>query len=134
MVPLRIKGECIGLLISGDSALDVGGYDSVRRRLMVLIASCASLVIENAKVYDYLRQQFAQRSLELVEANRQDADGRDETQQLMIASLTNPGKVVRLLAESFYKELARAGFSPGHITMASAQLLECITRSPAGDR
>lgn len=47
----------------------------------------------------------------------------------MISSLNNPNKVVRLLAESFYKELTRAGFSPGHITTAAAHILECITRN-----
>ena len=127
VVPLRIRGERIGLLITGKSRLANQGYDQIRRRLYVLIASFASLVIENAKVHDYLRQQFAQRSRELVEANRLESNSGDETRQLMISSLTNPNKVVRLLAESFYKELARAGFAAGHITTAASQILECIT-------
>ena len=128
VVPLRIRGERVGVLITGKARGDATGFNEIQRRLCVLVASFASLVIENAKVYDYLRQQFAQRSEELIQANRQEAASGDETERLMISSVTDPDKVVRLLAESFYKELARAGFGPGHITIAAAQILDCITR------
>jgi len=128
VVPLKVKGERIGMLITGKSAGAEPGFSPVRRRLFVLVASFASVVIENAKVYDYLRQRFAHKSQELIEENRRDAATRDEAQQLMISSLRNPNKVVRLLAETFYRELARAGFGPGHVTTAAAHLLECITR------
>jgi len=129
VVPLCIRGERVGLLITGKPRTPTRRFDLIQCRLFGLIAPLAALLIENGKVYDYLRQNFAQHSQELVEANRKEARGRDQAQQLMISSLNNPNKVVRLLAESFYKELARAGFSPGHITTAAAHILECITRS-----
>jgi hypothetical protein len=129
VAPVLIKGERVGLLITGKSRNPGGGFDIIHRKLFGLIAPFAALMIENGKVYDYLRQSFAQHSQDLIEANRKDAGKRDQAQQLMIASLNNPNKVVRLLAESFYKELARAGFSPGHITTAAAHILECITRN-----
>ena len=129
VVPLRIRGSRIGLLATGKCRSGSSGYDPVRRKLFSLIASFAALLIENAKVYDYLRQQFAMHSKELIQANRTEASGRDETEHLMVTSVSNPNKVVRLLAESFYKELARAGFSPSHIMAASAHILECIMRS-----
>ncbi|MBN2452259.1 MAG: hypothetical protein JXR77_17875 [Lentisphaeria bacterium] len=126
--PIRVKGERVGLLVAGGLRTPLRGFDPIRRGLFALIAPFASLVIENAKVYDYLRQSFAQRSQDLIEANRREAADRDQTEHLMVSSLSNPNKVVRLLAESFYKELVRAGFTPGHITTAAAQILECITR------
>ncbi len=127
VIPLKIQGECIGMLITGEGRQD--GFDQIQRKLYALVASFASLVIENGKVYDYLKQQFAQRSQELAEAySHKTEDGSFGTQQLMISSLTDPNKVVRLLAESFYKELDRAGFAPAHITTAAAQILDCITR------
>jgi hypothetical protein len=129
VVPVCIKGERVGLLITGKPRTGVRRFALIQCRLFGLIAPFAALMIENGKVYDYLRQNFAQRSQELIEANRKEAGGRDQAQQLMISSLNNPNKVVRLLAESFYKELAKAGFSPGHITTAAAHILECITRS-----
>lgn len=128
VTPISVRGTRVGLLITGKGHAG-RRYDPIRQQLHALIASFASLVIENAKIYDYLRQRFAERSSELILENRREANGgRDETQQLMVSSLTNPDKVVRLLAESFYKELARAGFSAGNITMAAAHILECITR------
>jgi hypothetical protein len=128
VVPVSVKGERIGILITGKPRTPVNGFDTIPRKLFGLIAPFAALMIENGKVYDYLRQNFAQHSQELIEANRKEAGQRDQAQQLMISSLNNPSKVVRLLAESFYKELARAGFSADHITTAAAQILECITR------
>ena len=128
VVPLRVKGERVGLLITGKVRGTEHSFDEVKRRLFVLIGSFASLVIENAKVYDYLRQQFAQRSRELIEANRREAESSDETHQLMITSLKDPSKVARLLAVSFYKELARAGFAPDHMAAAASEILACINR------
>ncbi len=130
LVPLVMKGEHVGLLVTGKCRLQTQGFSPIRRRLFALVAVFASLVLENAKVYDFLRQQFAQRSRELIEANRREADGRDEAEHLMASSISDPNKVVRLLARSFYKELVRAGFDPGHVTVAAAQILECITNEP----
>lgn len=128
-VPLRVKGERIGLLLTGvPEDRSRTRFTPAERRLLVLVASVSSLVLENAKVYDYLRQRFAQQAHDLIEANRREANGRNEEERLMISSISNPTKVVRLLASSFYKELVRAGFSPGHITTAAAEILDCITR------
>ena len=128
VVPLRVKGERVGLLITGKAQSTEHSFDMVKRRLFVLIGSFASLVIENAKVYDYLRQQFAQRSRELIEDSRREAVAGDETHQLMITSLRDPSKVARLLAVSFYKELARAGFAPDHMAAAASEILACVNR------
>ncbi len=129
VVPICIRGERVGLIITGKPRTPTRRFDTIQCRLFGLIAPFAALLIENGKVYDYLRQSFAQRSHELIEANRREAGDKDPAQHLMIASLNNPNKVVRLLAESFYKELVKAGFGPGHITTAAAHILECITRS-----
>lgn len=129
VTPILVKGERIGLLITGKARVDGVGYDRNHRRIYRLVAAFASLLIENAKVYDYLRQHFAVHSRELLDENRRDAVVRSESEQLMVSALVNPNKVVRLLAESFYKELVRAGFAPDHITMAAAHILHCITCS-----
>jgi GAF domain-containing protein len=128
VVPLRIKGERVGLIVVGKSNSGDLRFSQSKRQLLLTVASFASLVIENAKVHDYLKQQFAQRAGDLLKENRKNANGGDETHQLMVSSLTNPDKVVRLLASSFYKELHKAGFSPGQITTATAEILTCITR------
>ena len=132
-IPILVRGARIGLLMAGgarDKSLSKP-YDPARRRILTLISHFASLVIENSKVYDYLNQHFAAASRELRAQNRLDAEIRErtETEQLMVTSLKNPSKVVRLLTESFFKELVLAGFNAGHITTAAAHLLELLTQS-----
>lgn len=132
VMPITVKGERVGLLVaSGARSGSNKPYDAIRRRLFSLIGSFASLVIENSKVYDYLRQHFAIKSQEFQAANVAAGKNISEDERLknlMVLSLNNPTKVVRLLAESFYKELVRAGFNAGHITIAAAQILDCLTR------
>jgi len=129
VIPLKIKGEKIGLLFTSGFKEDVFGYNDMQRQLFILVASFASLIIENAKVHDYLQQQFAQRSKELLVANNYDENGVEDTRHFVVTSLSNPNKVVRLLAKSFYNELHKAGFSPGNITTAATQILDCITKN-----
>ena len=129
--PVRAKGARVGVLITGKSREDTSGFDANQRRLFRLITTFASLIIENARAYEYLRQQFAQRYHELLDAHHRDGATGDPAEQLLIASLNNPNKVVRLLAASFYKELAQAGFSPGQITTAVVEILDCVTRNEA---
>ena len=128
VMPISVKGSRIGLLAAGGAR---GGgerpFDPVRWQLFSLIAPFASLVIENSKVYDILRQHFAINSQMMREAAREDAGERDLAEQMTVNSLNNPTKVVRLLAESFYNELVRAGFSPAHVTTAAAKIIDCLT-------
>ena len=130
--PITVKGSRVGLLIAGgpkDKETD-SPYDTMRRKLFSLITPFASLVIENSKVYDYLRQSVVLNSKELRQSVIADAgDKRNEEEQLMINSLKNPVKVVNKLAETFYMQLAETGFTAGHITSAAAHILDCITKS-----
>ena len=130
--PITVKGSRVGLLIAGgpkDKDTD-SPYDAVRRKLFNLISPFASLVIENSKVYDYLRQSVVLNSKELRQSVIADAgDKRNEEEQLMINSLKNPIKVVNKLAETFFMQLAETGFTAGHITSAAAHILDCITKS-----
>ncbi len=132
-VPVLVKGARIGLLLAG-GARDKNAakpYDQARRKIFTLLSRFASLVIENSKVYDYLRQHFAATSRELREQNKLEAESRSrgEAEQLMVTSIKNPSKVVRLLTESFFKELAHAGFTAGHVATAAAHLLQLVTES-----
>ena len=123
VAPISVKGVRVGVLVTG-AAKDSSSnpYDSVRQNLFALIAGFSSLVIENAKMYDLLRQHFTLNSLKAQEGET----GQVAAQNLTVNSINNPNKVIRLLAQSFYQELTRAGFSRGHVATAAAQLLDCI--------
>jgi len=131
-MPIRFKGKRIGHLLTGGARDTNATKNPARRKLFSLLAPFASLVIENAKATDLLSQRLAMRSQELLsDAFKESEDASKATEQLMVNSLQNPEKVVRFLAESFHRELSQAGFSPEHITIAAAKLLDCITNDLA---
>lgn len=131
VAPIWVKGVRVGLLATG-GAKDPSPrpFDVVRQKMFALLAPFASLVIENAKVYDLLKQHFAVNSQELRALNSEEAaeGGRSPIEQLTVNAISNPTKVARILAESFYKELKRAGFETGHVAAAASQLLDCAVK------
>ena len=122
VMPLYFKGHRIGHLFAGGAKDPNAARDPLRRRLFSLLGPFASLIIENGKAMDLLNQRLALRPADL--ADEEVGDGN----QLMINSIRNPAKVVRILAESFYRELRKAGFNDGHVTIAAAHLLDCIVQ------
>ena len=128
-MPIHFRGNRIGHLVTGGSKDASKTKDPIRRNMFSLLAPFASLIIENSKAADLLSQRFALSSRELLKAAEKEAKDGDAAGQLMVTSVRNPVKVVRLLAESFHRELSSAGFSPGQITIAAAHLLDCIIKS-----
>ncbi|MBP1582554.1 MAG: hypothetical protein J6866_01230 [Victivallales bacterium] len=127
-MPIRFKGKRIGHLLTGGARDTNATKNPARRKLFSLLAPFASLVIENAKATDLLTHRLAMHSQELLaDASKESADASKATEQLIVNSLQNPEKVVRLLAESFHRELTQAGFSPENIAVAAAKLIDCIT-------
>jgi hypothetical protein len=129
-MPIYFKGARIGHLITGGARDPSHAKDPLRRKLLSLLAPFASLIIENGKATDLIRQRFVLNSRELLDDVRRESaeTGGQNTpeDQLMVTAVRNPGKVVRLLAASFYRELSNSGFNDGHIAIAAAHLLEGI--------
>ncbi|NLF92382.1 MAG: hypothetical protein GX564_00725 [Oligosphaeraceae bacterium] len=130
-MPIQFKGMRIGHLITGGAHDSSTTKDPIRRNLFALLGPFASLIIENAKATDLLSQRFALNSRELLKAAEHEAANGNAAERLMVNSISNPIKVVRLLAESFHRELASAGFSTGHITIAAAHILDCVLKNCA---
>lgn len=131
VMPIYFKGKRIGHLITGASRDAAKTNDPIRRKMFSLLGPFASLIIENAKATDLLSQHFAANSTELLESvgAKKKTQETAVTEKLMYDAVSNPNKVVRLLAESFYRELSAAGFNSANIAVAASQLLECIVRS-----
>ncbi len=128
-MPIQFKGIRIGHLITGGAHDSSTTKDPIRRNLFALLGPFASLIIENAKATDLLSQRFALSSRELLKSAEREATNGNATERLMVNSISNPIKVVRLLAESFHRELASAGFSSGQITIAVAHILDCVLKN-----
>lgn len=128
-MPIQFKGMRIGHLITGGAHDTSTTKDPIRRNLFALLGPFASLIIENAKATDLLSQRFVMHSRELLKSAEREATNGNAAERLMVNSISNPIKVVRLLAESFHRELASAGFSTGHITIAAAHILDCALKN-----
>ena len=127
--PITVKGARVGILATGAAKNIQEGtrpFNAVRQNLFAIIAPFASLVIENAKVYELLRQHFAITSAALRQGSENDTTARNDAEQVTVNSIGNQTRVVKILAESFFKELKRAGVQDSHVAIAASQMLECI--------
>ena len=133
-MPIFYRGKRIGLLLTGGSRDEAKSKDPMRRKMFNLLGPFVSLIIENAKATDLLSQHFALNSKELLDSVAGTSkkvvpeENSAVAEKLMVDTISNPLKVIRLLSESFYRELSEAGFTKAQIAVAAAQLLECITR------
>lgn len=129
-MPIHFKGKRLGHLLTGGSRDLPKTKEPARRKMLSLLAPFISLVIENAKANDLLSQRFAMYSRELLDQMQKEADDKEgrASETLMVNSVNNPLKVVRLLAESFHRQLTQAGFTPGQATVAAAHIVSCVNR------
>lgn len=133
-MPIYFKGNRIGHLITGGAKDPGQAKDPLRRKLFSLLGPFVSLIVENTKASELLEQHFAMNATELLDSARDGSkDNAKAAQKLLVTSVRNPSKVVRLLTESFYKQLVKAGFNTGHITTAASTLLECIVKPPTNN-
>ncbi len=129
-MPIFFKGNRIGHLITGGATDPEQSRNPMRRKLFSLLGPFVSLIVENTKASELLEQHFALNDLApLLSSSSNDA--AKATSQLLVTSVRNPGKMVRTLADAFYRRLRKAGFNNGHITVAASQLLEDIVHPPA---
>lgn len=136
--PIVVKKSRVGLLIAGGpkNKETTTPYDSIRRKLFSLIAPIASLVYENSRMYDIvdqkinMSQSYIWGSPELFNTNLSEAgDKRAASEQLILNLLRDPNKVVAKVADTFFRELAKFGFTAANITTAAAHILDCLTKS-----
>jgi hypothetical protein len=121
-MPIYYRGIRIGLLVTG-GAKDLGkAKDPQRRKLFSMLAPFATLLIENAKAMDLMQQRF-------LLSGADDGKTAKNAEELLVASVQNPLKVVRMFADSFYTSLVKAGFDSNQMTHAAAR----IVRRIAGD-
>ncbi|MFA6816091.1 MAG: hypothetical protein WCS73_07335 [Lentisphaeria bacterium] len=133
-MPIHFKGQRIGHLVTG-GAIDANKTkDPIRRKMFSLLAPFASLIIENAKATDLLTQRFVTSSQELLLDAQKNCGTTNCTEHIIVNTIRNPNKIVKLLAESFHRELSTAGFTPGQITIAAAQILDCVTHGEEKQR
>ncbi len=124
--PSSIKKGMISVPIAIDgSVLGVANINGLRRRekftredlhAMEVAASFVGRMIQTLQLKRTLESRFAQRSL----------SGATE---IRIRDAQNPERMARILAKSFYREMAGAGFSPAQIIDAASEIISELGKS-----
>jgi len=116
-VPLYIGGITAGALIVplGKGRSHLGTRES---ELLSAVALNVGMSIEMARLKNLLQSRFAQMAL-----------AREGTRFLgspMDLRHLETGRYVRIIAKTFYREMTRAGFGPGHIIDAAAEIISLL--------
>lgn len=112
LAPVRIDGRVAGAVTASCGSAKA----SFTERDLVLLET-AALLIGKAVQLRQLRGILASRFTQLALA-------RELQGGAALAAYQKPDHVARLLARSFYREMARAGFDPGQIVQAASEIIE----------
>ena len=115
-VPVRADGVALGVInINGlRRSRNFTGDDL---HAMEIIAAFTGNIIQSQQLKRTLASRFAQMSL-----------GGGMTAQ-KISDAQNPGRMAKILAKSFYREMAGAGFGPAQIIDAASEIISELGRS-----
>ncbi len=115
---------CVPIVIDG-SALGVTNINGLKHRekfvqedllAMEVAASFIGRIIQAWQLQRTLESRFAQMSL-------------SGATQIRISDAQNPEKMAKILAKSFYREMAGAGFSPAQIIDAASEIISELGKS-----
>lgn len=116
VVPIRLEGEVIGV-INLDSPADGRRLSTEDLRIASILALVVSRSILIHRLKGLLRTSFTQMAL----ARQPDALNGPITHE--------PRRVARLLAQTMYDEMQRAGFSDDHVLTAATELISHVSEA-----
>lgn len=108
--PLRIDGKLAGVVNVASAAGRT--FDATDLQMLEVIALFIGKSIQVQQLRRLLDSRFAQLAMQ------QEVEGPTRT------VYRNPDEVARILAKTFYKEMAKAGFTAAQIVNASSEIIE----------
>jgi signal transduction protein with GAF and PtsI domain len=116
-LPIAIAGTVIGVMSFANGAQDEPFSES---RLMVaaVLSALVARLVQVERLQTMLRSRVAQMTLA--------REGARGTPRLADGTAA-PGDIAKMLAKSFYKDLAGAGFEPGQILEAASEIVAQIS-------
>jgi hypothetical protein len=117
-VPIAIGDKRYGSIHVRRSTADVR-FDHGDLEYLRLIGWCIARTIESMRLQCALGSHFTRLAL-LPESGR-------SMKQILAASVQHPDKTARLLARTFYRELARAGFNCNQIVNAATEIISQLS-------
>jgi len=116
-IPIVVDDSMIGVMNLSNN-VGMPAFDESDLRLAGIVAALIGKAIQVERLQTLLRSRIAQ--LTLVR------EGKNVSKHLTGGTLP-PSRLAKLLAKSFYKDLADAGFEPGQIIEAASEIIAQIT-------
>lgn len=119
-VPIFISGKVVGVLNTSNPN-DQRNLDYNDLNLATFVALLIGKSIQVMQLQNLLKSRFAQMALA--------QEARDAVGSSLMAQQMDPSALVKLLANTFYKEMSRAGLERGHIISAATEIISLLSES-----
>ncbi len=115
--PIKVEGSIIGVInLSNDSSKSP--FTEADLEIVVIMTALIGKSVQVDRMQMLLRSRIAQFTL---------AKSEKEVASQLIVGAMPPSRVAKLLAKSFYRDLAAAGFESGQIIEAASEIIALIS-------
>jgi hypothetical protein len=121
---LRVGGQTIGYLYLREAAKPGRGAVGVDAALLDALAEHVGFAIETQNLRQLLASRYA--AIALSRDVQHDGTAPSALDGNVLAAVTHPEKVARIIARSFYKDLRRAGFETKQILVVATELIDSL--------
>ncbi len=119
-VPIVINRKVIGVL-NVSNPLDARSFDYSDLNLSVFVALLVGKSVQVIQLQNLLKSRFAQLAI------------ASQAQDLLAGAFNSDsydtGKVVKMVAKTFYREMTKAGFQRDHIVSAATEIISQLSES-----
>jgi len=126
-VPLRVNGQIVGYLCATSGKRLGPGNAGFDHRLFAALGEHLGFAIETQNVRQLLASRYA--AIALSRDGHGDAADQTALDAQFLAAVTNPEKVARIIARSFYKDLRKAGFETRQILVVATELIDSLNQA-----
>jgi hypothetical protein len=117
--PIRSSGRVMGL-VHVRGPIDRPSFDGDDFWLLKIVTVYIGKSLHAKQLQNLLHSRFAQIAL---------AQSVDDTVGRVLAVVPHPGRIVKILAKSFYLEMTKAGFGTKEIINAASQIISELSAS-----
>ena len=117
--PVRGSGRVIGV-VHVSRPKDKPGFDHEDVWMLNIVTVYIGKSLQTVQLQNILQSRLAQIAL---------AQSVDDTVGKVLAAVPHPGRLVKILARSFYREMTKAGFGANEIINAASQIIGELSAS-----
>jgi signal transduction protein with GAF and PtsI domain len=116
--PIIIGEKVIGV-INANTPKDRSNIETKDLELLKIISLLISKSVQLVQLQGVLRSKYIQFALS--------QENIPDDKKVSLSLSKDPGKVAKLLAKTFYHEMARAGFGPDHMITTATEILSLLS-------